>query len=383
MKSPKANIDEQLNEPVINYQQLFEASKDGILIFNISTGKIIDANPFMTTILGYDKNYFIGKELWEIGLSKNKNESQLEFNNLKNNGYIRFSDMPLLTNNNKQIAVEFICNTYESNGHKIAQCNIRDITEYKKLNEQTLAKMEILTNSSRRKNEFLSLLGHELRNPIAPLSGALHILQLPNIPKETAAKMYIIMERQINSLVRILDNLLDIAHITTKKIDLNIEKAELHNIVNSAIQNSKALIDMEGHKLTVSLPTKQVWMEIDSARIIQVITNLLDNASKFTPKNGLISISAEYRNNDVVIRVKDNGIGIDSEILPYIFDMFTKVDSSITRAQGGMGIGLTLAKSIIELHNGSITAFSKGLGYGSEFTIWLPVIQPNRQDNNQ
>jgi len=183
------------------------------------------------------------------------------------------------------------------------------------------------------------------------------------------------MERQLLPLTRLVDDLLDMARITNKVILLHIEKVELKNLVKDAVAMSRPLIDTEGHKLTISLPNNPLILEVDAVRIVQVLTNILNNAAKFTPRNGLINLSAECKAKDVIIKVKDNGIGIEAEKIPYIFEMFTKIDSSITRVQGGLGIGLSLVKSIIELHGGEVTAYSAGLGKGSEFTIWLPIQQ--------
>ncbi len=373
------DVEHQLKISEIRYRRLFETAKDGILILDASTGKIIDANPFMTKMLGYDFSYFIGKELWEIGLFKDKESSKEAYEELKKNGYISFADMPLKTHDNKKIEVEFVSNIYEeTDGKLVAQCNIRDITLRRMLEEQSKAQTVMLADASRRKDEFLALLAHELRNPLAPLSSALHLLQLPNISEKSEAEVYAIMERQINQLVHIVDDLLDMARSTTQTIELRLEKAHLADIVQGAVETSKPLLDAAGHKLTVLLPGEPIELEVDSVRIIQVLTNILNNAAKFTPKHGLITISAERKDTDAVIRIKDNGIGIDADMMPYIFDMFTKVDTSMSSSQGGLGIGLALVKSIVELHNGKVTAYSAGLGQGAQFTVWLPLVQKRK-----
>lgn len=174
-------------------------------------------------------------------------------------------------------------------------------------------------------------------------------------------------------MVRLVDDLLDVSRISSGKIELRTERVELVQIIKSAVETTRPLIDEAGHKLTVALPEESLWLQADPMRITQVISNLLNNAAKYTKKNGRIELSAERKENDAIIHIKDNGIGLSVEMLPRIFDMFSQVDASIERAQGGMGIGLALVKNLVELHGGSVSVASAGAGHGSEFTVRLPL----------
>ena len=250
---------------------------------------------------------------------------------------------------------------------------IEDISERKWLEEELKKSSQKLAETDNRKDEFLATLAHELRNPLAPLRNALEILRLPTASAEIVSQAHEIMEHQLTQMVRLVDDLLDVSRITSGKIELRKERVELAAIVKSAVETSRPLIDAGGHKLTIALPEEPLWLDADPARIAQVLGNLLNNAAKYTRKNGRIQLSAERKENDVIIHIKDNGIGLSADMLPRIFDMFSQVDSSIERAQGGMGIGLALVKNLVELHSGSVTAASAGTGKGSEFTVRLPL----------
>jgi signal transduction histidine kinase/CheY-like chemotaxis protein len=231
-----------------------------------------------------------------------------------------------------------------------------------------------LREADRRKDDFLAMLAHELRNPLAPIRNALQILRLRNADGVTVERAKDVMERQIEHLVRLVDDLLDVSRFMRDKIELKKEKIELHKIVDRAVETAQPVIDAQGHKLTVSLPSKPIWVEADSIRFAQVIANLLNNAAKYTKKAGRIELSALQDGAEVVLRVKDDGIGIAPDMLPRIFDLFTQVDRSFDRSQGGLGIGLTLVRRLVEMHHGQVTAYSAGLGKGSEFIVRIPAL---------
>ena len=243
--------------------------------------------------------------------------------------------------------------------------------------EEALRKVAAdLSASNRRKDEFLATLAHELRNPLAPIRSALQVMGLT---KDTAVvdRARVIAERQVQHMVRLVDDLLDVSRITQDKLKLRKLPIALSDIVRDAVEANQALIDRARQILTVSLPSEPVWLEVDAARITQVLANLLNNAAKYTPERGRITLTASVERThgdreQVCIRVRDTGIGIRSEMLPRIFDMFTQVDSTLDRSQGGLGIGLTLVRRLVEMHGGSVEANSDGAGLGSEFTVRLP-----------
>ncbi len=259
---------------------------------------------------------------------------------------------------------------------------IEDISERKALETELKQYSVQLSRINNRKNEFLAMLAHELRNPLAPLSNALNIIRNPGITPEVAAQAHEMMQRQLQQMVRLVDDLLDISRITSGKIELQKEPVELAQVIHSAAETSHSLIKESVHTLAIKLPEEPLWLEADAARMIQIFSNLLNNAAKYTKKGGHIQLSAQHEGNQVSVRIQDNGIGISAEMLPHIFDMFTQVDSSLERAQGGLGIGLALVKTLVELHGGTVKATSKGVGHGAEFIVQLPLILPLRGRKN-
>src|SRR5215468_3701147 len=233
---------------------------------------------------------------------------------------------------------------------------------------------ESLREADRRKDEFLAMLAHELRNPLAPILNAVSILNRPDLSIEQFEWSRGVIERQVEHLTRLVDDLLDVSRITQGKITLRKEKLDLMKVVGRALETSRPLIDARKHQLTVSIPSETVILNGDLLRLAQVISNLLNNAAKYTDEGGAIWLTAECVGDDIMLRVKDTGIGIPVEELPYIFDLFIQAGRSLDRALGGLGIGLTLARSIVELHGGRIEALSDDPGRGSEFVISLPVF---------
>jgi signal transduction histidine kinase/ActR/RegA family two-component response regulator len=229
-----------------------------------------------------------------------------------------------------------------------------------------------LRENARRKDEFLATLAHELRNPLAPIRNALSIMKVSEDGARICEARELI-ERQVGQMVRLIDDLLDVSRITRGKIGLRREKLKLSQAISSAAETVTPLTESRGQKLKIELPPETVWLHADLTRLSQVFANLLHNSSKYTPEGGEIVLSAMLEGADVLVSVKDNGIGIPAEIMPTIFEMFTQVDTSMERSQGGLGIGLTLVKRLVELHGGSIAAYSEGPGKGAEFVVRLPV----------
>ncbi|HEX3999988.1 MAG TPA: CHASE3 domain-containing protein [Pirellulales bacterium] len=240
------------------------------------------------------------------------------------------------------------------------------------ISEQKQAEAKLLEND-RRKDEFLATLAHELRNPLAPLRNALEVMRLDPDNRETFAHVNEIMERQLDHLVRLVDDLLDVSRITRGKIELRKERLDLSKVIESALETSRPLIEAGRHELSVALPPKPIYVLGDLTRLAQVVANLLNNAAKYTPPNGRISLAVERDGGEALIRVRDNGFGIPADMLPTVFDMFTQVERTRERAQGGLGIGLTLVRRLVEMHNGRVEAASEGTNKGSEFVIRLPI----------
>jgi two-component system CheB/CheR fusion protein len=254
---------------------------------------------------------------------------------------------------------------------------IEDITERKALEEALSRRVEELAEADRSKNEFLALLAHELRNPLAPLRNALNLLDVPGADKGALLHARDIMHRQIRNMVRLIDDLLDVSRITRGKVLLRKEPVELASLLERAVDLIHLAIETRGQELKLVLPREPIYVDADATRMEQILGNLLHNASKFTPPGGHIELAAERvsgaRSGEVVVRVRDDGIGIDPEMLPRVFDLFMQAQRSLDRSQGGLGIGLTLVKSLVELHGGTVEARSGGLGQGSEIVVHLPI----------
>lgn len=231
---------------------------------------------------------------------------------------------------------------------------------------------EALRDADRRKDEFLATLAHELRNPLAPIRNALQILKMPRVDEAMVARSRDMMERQVEHLVRLVDDLLDVSRVMRGKIELRRERVELAAVVARALETVQPLVDAQGHRLSVYLPSESLPIDADPVRLAQVVGNLLTNAAKYTEPAGRLWLTAAGDGDTVELRVRDTGIGIDPQMLPRIFELFVQVDHASTKAQGGLGIGLTLVKSLVEIHHGTVEARSEGLGRGSEFIVRLP-----------
>lgn len=231
-----------------------------------------------------------------------------------------------------------------------------------------------LRETDRHKEEFLATLAHELRNPLAPISNSLHILRLSGELSPAMERVREIMEQQIHHLTRLVDDLLDVSRMSLSKIKLRKEQVQLSAIVESAVETSRPLIEAAGHQLAIAISPQPMTLDADPIRITQVMVNLLNNAAKYTEEGGQIWLKVRREGDDSVITVRDNGLGITPDMLPRVFDIFTQVDATLNRAQGGLGVGLALARTLVELHGGRIEAHSDGLGSGSEFMVRLPLV---------
>ena len=236
------------------------------------------------------------------------------------------------------------------------------------------AQSERLRDSDRRKDEFLATLAHELRNPLAPIRNALQIIQIAGNDGPAVEQARQMMERQLGQMVRLIDDLLDVSRISRGKFELRRERVELAAAIKSAVDTAQPLIDAAGHRLTVSTGSRSVYLDADPVRLAQIFSNLLNNAAKYMERGGHIWLSVTPKEHEVVVSVRDTGIGIPAEALPGIFDMFAQLDHSLERAQGGLGIGLTLVKQLLEMHGGRIEARSDGPGKGAEFIAHLPIV---------
>ena len=478
----------------LRYRRLFESAKDGILILD-HTGRITDANPFMSELLGYTQDYFRGKQLWEIGLFRDKSESDAALQEIFVKGDLHYGSVPLGTKSGALIEVEVLA-TYDLQNdlNDAIQCNFRDITERRRMElaltkalayaddiiatlrepflvldselrvktanrsfydtfhvakEETenchvydlgssqwdipalrnllsevlshrqsihdyqvdhffptLGRKTMLLNARpfppdsehpelillslqdisplreradelldlhRRKDEFLAMLSHELRNPLAPIVNAVELLRLPAADDSIQQQAQLIIERQFGQLSNLVDELLEISRISTGRVHLQNEQLDLRTVVERAVETTRPLIGQRGHELVQALPAAPVWLHADASRLEQVVINLLSNAAKYTEKGGSIWLNLQQQSGAAVLSIRDTGVGIAADLLPRVFDLFTQADRSLDRSQGGLGIGLALVHQLVELHGGHVEAHSV-VGQGSEFIVTLPLI---------
>jgi signal transduction histidine kinase/ActR/RegA family two-component response regulator len=233
---------------------------------------------------------------------------------------------------------------------------------------------DALIVADRRKDEFLATLAHELRNPLAPIRTGLDILRLRSGDAQATQRATDIMERQLRQMVRLVDDLLDVSRINTGKFAIKMGRVELKAVVNDALEVVRSYVELHGHELAIDLPDRPVFLHGDATRLAQILSNLLNNAAKYTNRGGRVSLKASVEDKTLVLVVSDNGIGIAPEMLDSVFEMFVQVDSTLERTNAGLGVGLSLARRLVELHGGTITAGSAGLGKGSTFTVRLPIV---------
>ena len=260
---------------------------------------------------------------------------------------------------------------------------VRDIAERKELERQLRQRLDELAQADRQKNEFLAMLAHELRNPLAPMRNALYLLNSPKSDDLMRERARQIMDRQMQHLVRLVDDLLDVSRIVRGMVELRRHVIDLREAVVRAAETAQPVIDAQGHELVTSLPDAPLWVDGDIVRLGQVLANLLTNAAKYTDQAGRIWLGAAREGGEAVVHVRDSGIGIPAGMLPHVFDLFVQGDRSLARSQGGLGIGLTLVQRLVELHGGTVKAHSEGPGRGSEFIVRLPAVPGPRAAASQ
>jgi PAS domain S-box-containing protein len=344
---------------------IVESSDDAIIGKDLD-GIIRSWNRGAERLYGYRAEEVIGKPISFLIPPDHPNELPAILERLKHGERIEHYETVRVCKDGRRLDVSLsISPIKDESGRIIGASKIaRDITEHKQLYHQ-------LQEADRRKDEFLATLSHELRNPLAPIRNALQILRLAGDDKATIEHAKTVMERQLHQMVRLIDDLMDVSRITRNKLQLRLERVDLALVLRTAVDISRPLIEAAGHELTVSLPTEPIYVDADATRLAQVFSNLLNNAAKYTEPRGKIWLVVEREGNHAVVKVMDSGLGISAEHLAHIFEMFSQVDRSLERSQGGLGIGLTLAKHLTEMHGGTIEAQSEGQDKGSAFIVRL------------
>lgn len=345
-------------------QTLMQNSMNGIHVLDIK-GDIVDANDAFCSMLGYTREEMARLNVADIDAQWTHEELQTKLKALIGKS-AKFETVHR-RKDGSLFEVEISVNGMEIDGQCYLLASSHDITERKHAEKEQ-------RESDRRKDEFLAMLAHELRNPLVPIRNAAHIIGGLGLPEPRIKWAQELIEGQVNHLVRLVDDLLDVSRIAQGKIALDCAEVELSALVGQLMQSIRPLAENKGLQLAVRLPGQAVWLHADAVRLSQVLFNLLDNAIKYTTAGGSIELDAHMAGQEIEICVRDNGMGIAAELLPRVFDLFQQGERTLERANGGLGIGLTLVQRLVKQHGGRVEAHSDGAGLGSTFTVRLPVI---------
>ncbi len=357
------------------YETILSATPDFIYVFSLDY-LVLYANDALIAMWGHPLKDTIGKTFLEIGYEPWHAEMHCrEIDQVRATKRPIRGEVPFHGTLGRRIYDYIFVPVFGIDGEVEAVAGTtRDVTDRKKMEEELRQLAANLSDADRKKDEFLATLAHELRNPLAPIRNGLQLLKLTKNDPAATEMSRAMMERQVDQMVRLVDDLMDVSRISRGKIELRRERISLVEVLESAVETSRPLIEQMGHELTVSLPDQPIVVDADLTRLAQVFMNLLNNAAKYSDTGGHIWLSAERQADEVVVSVRDTGVGIAAEQLPRIFEMFSQVDRSLEKSQGGLGIGLTLVRRLVEMHDGSVEAHSAGLGKGSEFVVRLPVL---------
>jgi two-component system, chemotaxis family, CheB/CheR fusion protein len=350
---------------------------DGIISI-VEHGTITTFNRAAERIFGYEAHEVIGKNVKILMPEPDQDEHDVAINSYMRSGHAKIIGVGREVMGRRKdgsvFPMELAVSEFRQGEERHFTGIVRDITHRKSLEHELRQRLDETAEADQQKNEFLAMLGHELRNPLGPMRNALHILKMPSAAA-VADRARDVLDRQLQHLVRLVDDLLDVSRIAGGKVELRKEVIDLREPVRHACETAQPVIDAHGHRLKLDLPADPCWVEGDAVRLSQVVANLLINAAKYTDHADVILLSVKREGDAVTVRVRDSGVGIAAEFLPRIFDLFVQGDRTLARSQGGLGVGLTVARRLVELHNGKISATSAGPGKGSEFSVVLPIAQ--------
>lgn len=359
----RARVERALRESEERYRAVVDSQTDALCRYR-ADGTVLFVNPAYARALGKTPEALVGAKVWDLVPERDRGALRRMLSSLSRNlpeVRVETSDGERWTLwTNRALAFDAAGRPLE------VQSSGVDITERKRMEEA-------LREADRRKNEFLAILAHELRNPLAPIRNAAHVLKLAGRDEHKRRWAADVIERQTAHLMRLVEDLLDVSRITQGTIKLTRETLDLGQIVLRAVEANQPLISGRGHELTIVSPRKPVLVEGDPTRLVQVVGNLLNNAAKYTEQGGHIRVAVEVAGDEAVVRVRDDGKGIPCQLLPFVFDPFTQADHSLDRSHAGLGVGLTVVRRLVELHGGRVEVHSEGPGHGSEFVVRLPL----------
>lgn len=385
----RASPEDALRKSELRYRRLFETAQDGILILDAQTGAIADVNPFLLDLLGYPFDDMIGKHLWEIGEFKDIAASKAAFATLQSKEYVRYENLPLQTRNGDQRQVEFVSNIYDVEGEKVIQCNIREISARTKTELEAKSHLLDLEIARQAKDSVLAVVSDELRTPLAAISLTLDLLELGHDlvtatkqPQDTAefdepALAHI--RHDVQFLSRLTNQLFDFTNISRGTIHLDREVIDSHQAILEVLKEFERQREAKQISLDVQLHAFDYQLHADALKFHQVVSSLIDNAIKFTPAGGRIDVATHNPYPDrIVILIRDNGIGVEAKDLSRVFSPFEQADASIHPQYGGLGLGLSTAKSLVEAHEGRMTMESAGKNRGATLALDFKTTQAAR-----
>jgi PAS domain S-box-containing protein len=356
------------------WERLFRNAGLGLTLITLHDHVLVDINAALARLRGEEATALVGRPLRELLASDAWSLFEEAIRQADSEGHHTFeTDLIRADGTTIPILAQMMVLPGADGQTFCRALAVQDISDRKTLEEKLRLRMDELSLADRRKNEFLGLLAHELRNPLAPILNALAVLGMTGLSGPQAQDAKDILERQVRLMVRIVDDLLDLTRIAQDKVELRLAPFDLAEAVQEAVQTTAPLFTNQRHQFFVDLPRESLLLNADRDRVVQILVNLLTNAAKYTNPGGSVRLSVKRAGNELVLRVSDSGVGIDADMLPRVFDLFAQEGRSLTQAQGGLGIGLTLVRRLVELHGGHIAVHSDGPGKGSEFSVRLPA----------
>jgi len=372
-------LDQRVRDQQFYTRSLIESNIDALMTTD-PRGIISDVNKQMELLTGCTRDELIGAPFKDYFTNPERAEAGIKL--VLAEGKVTDYELTARARNGQETIVSYNATTFHDRDRKLQGvfASARDVTERSRLEKQTQNQAAELSDLHRRKDEFLAMLSHELRSPLAPIANAVQMLGLQRGTESLVQRQSrAIIERQMAQLQHLVDDLLEVSRITTGMVQLRRIPVTVSDIIEGAIETVRPLIEKRRHEFSVSLPSEPIWLHADAARLEQVVVNLLTNAAKYTDEAGHIWLTVEKEDQACVLRIRDTGVGITAELLPFIFDLFTQADRSLDRSQGGLGIGLALVQRLTELHGGSVEVQST-LKQGSEFIVRLPIVQGEKSE---
>jgi PAS domain S-box-containing protein len=381
------HVHELLIESEIRYRRLFESAKDGILILNAETGKILAVNPFLIKLLGLSEDQLIDKEIWDVVIFREIVASKDKFLELQHKKYVRYADLPIKTIDGRSIDVEVVCNVYTSDKKKVIQCNIRDITLRKREKEELIKAKEQAEESDRLKTAFLANMSHEIRTPINGIIGFAELLKMPDLDQDSQNQYISIIEKSGDRMLNIINDIINLSKVDSGQMGVSISRTNINDQLDFIYAFFKKEVETKGIKLLYekNLPDNDAYINTDREKVYAILTNLVKNAIKFTRTGSiefgcnLVSGRSVTEPEELEFFVKDTGVGIRPDQMNIIFERFRQGSELLSRNYEGAGLGLSISKAYVEILGGKIWTDSL-LGQGSTFYFTLPyVIYPENK----